>query len=121
MSSASKPKIIFQLFAIALHSFIFSAFVLAALAPIADRLSVAEPLRESRLMTLGEFTDGATFNRGVKRFDNQSPTAVLALAVFYPAQVQQFSLRNVSDSQQFDHRTVSGSLPIRSPPPALSR
>jgi len=118
MSNASKPNAIFQLLAIALHSFIFSAFVLAALPPIADRLRIAEPLRESQLAVLNKVTDSATLSRGVKRSDSQSTTAVLAFAVFHPTQAKQHSRLRVGDSERW---AVSGSLPIRSPPSAPSR
>lgn len=120
MSRASQPKIILQLIAIALHSLLFGAFVLATQPEIGDRLSVATPLHESRLATLNEFTGSATITRSVKRADGSQATG-LAFAVFYPAQVQRFSRLRVHRSATLRHRTVWGLLPIRSPPLASSR
>ena len=110
MSSASKPRIILQLVAIALHSFLFSAFVLAALPQIGDRLRVAEPLLESRLATLNEFTDSATIARGVKRSGSQSLPPAVAFAVFHSPQIQPVYRLSREHSDRSGHRTVSGFL-----------
>jgi hypothetical protein len=121
MSRAAKPGIIFQLLAIALHSSLFAAFVLAGLPQIGDRLSVAEPLRESRVVAPAEFTDGATITRGVKPADNETPSPVSISAVFHPPLGQRPARLSVSDSQRFEHRVGAGNLAIRSPPSAPSR
>jgi len=121
MSSASKLKTILQLFAGALHALIVSALVLGVVPRIGGRLGVAEPLRDSRLEIVNEFTDSAAMVRGGKCSERHSPPPAVAFAVFRSAQVQQLYQVCRDHSDCSGHRTVAGLLPIRSPPSGPSR
>lgn len=121
MLRAVKLKTLLQLVAIALHSFGMSAFLVAALPRVGDRLSLAKPLRASQLATFDEFTDRVTLIRGVKRSDIQSPTTGFASEALHPNPVQRSLSLPVSRSDQSRHRIASSLLSIRSPPSVPSR
>ena len=60
--------------------------------------------------------DGTALNRGVKRYDNQSPAGFLAAARIRQAQVQRAALLSFHSKESSYKRPTAGILPIRSPP-----
>jgi len=116
MLSCAKHRAIVQLFAIALHTFLLGIVVLAAVPQISDRTGAYRPAGESRLAALGDLIDGAALNRGVKRYDSQSPAGFLALGFFRQFQVQQSTVLSINNTEQIYRLPIVGALPIRSPP-----
>ena len=119
MMLSSHCRAVVQLLAITLHSLLLGIVVLASVPQASDRAGEYRPARESRLVALHDQIDGTALNRGVKRYDNQSPAGFWALACFRQAQVQQAS-RVHDHPREFSYRPPTlGFLPIRSPPSHL--
>ena len=117
MLSSSQYRAIVQLFATTFHAFLLGIVVLTSVPQVAD--GDYRPARESRLATLPDPVDSTALNRGIKRFDHQSPPGFLALARFRQAQVQQAALFSFPINDNFNRQPTLGFLPIRSPPRQL--
>jgi hypothetical protein len=116
MLSSAKHRAIVQLFAIALHTFLLGIVLLASVPQVSDREGAYRPARESRLAALDDFIDGTDLNRGVKRYDSQSPAGFLAVSVFRQLQDHRSTLPSVDNTEGIYQLPIAGALPIRSPP-----
>ena len=114
MSSSMKHKAAIQLIAITLHVFLLGIGLFAsALQSSGDR---DYSVRESRLAAPQNAIEGTALNRGVNRYDNQSPARFLALARFRASQAHRSTLLGVNHTERFYQHPAAGVLPIRSPP-----
>jgi hypothetical protein len=120
MLSSSRYRAIAQLCAITLHTFLLGIVVLASVSQVSDRAGDYRPARESRLAAVHDPVDGTALNRGVKRYDNQSPAGFLALARLDEAQAQQAARVSFRLNDGSYRQPTRGFLPIRSPPSQLS-
>lgn len=116
MRLSSHCRAFVQLFAITLHTFLLGIVVLASVPQVSDSAGDYRPARESRLAALHEPVDSTAFNRGLKRYDNQSPASILDLACFCETQVQQAARLNFYIHDGSYRQPALGFLPIRSPP-----
>ena len=119
MLSTARYRAIVQLFAIALHTFLLGIVLLASVSQVSDREGAYRPARESRLAALDDFIDGTALNRGVKRYDSQSPAGFLALGFFRQIEVHQSTVLRVDNAERIYRLPIAGALPIRSPPSQL--
>ena len=116
MLISSQYRAVVQLLAITLHTFLLGIVVLASVPQVSEREGEYRPAHASRLATLHDQIDGRALNRGVKRYDNQSPAGFLALARIRQAQVQRAALFSFHLKEGSYQRPTAGVLPIRSPP-----
>ena len=116
MLFSSQYRAIVQLFAITLHTFLLGIVVLASVPQVSDNGGDYRPARESRLAALHDQVDGTALNRGVKRYDTQSPAGFSASAHFSQDQVQQAALLSFHIKEGSYQLPTVGLLPIRSPP-----
>ena len=99
-----------------LHSFLLGIVVLASVPQVSDRAGDYRPARESQLAVLHDPVDGTALHRGIKRYDNQTPTGFLALARLGEAQAQQAARVSFFINDGSYREPARGFLPIRSPP-----
>ena len=111
-----RRRAILQLVVMALHTLFLSVVILASAPQDADREGAYRPTEERRLAALSDFIDATALNRGVKRYDNQSPVGFLASAVLRPLQLHRSTLENVNNIGPIYQLPIAGALPIRSPP-----